>query len=178
MDKNEYIALAPIFRKVAASEVARFFAEENDREDVVQDVMLRMWEQHATLDADTKRLKGYAVTLARNRSLDILKSRRRHPLLRLLHHDDKSDDETFTFAEKATEQTPQSRLEDKEAVEIYRKAFMQLPPAWQKILLMRNDHNLTFAEIAQVLGTTESSVRGTLSKARTRLLTLIKQRMT
>lgn len=177
MDRNEYIALVPLFRKVAEAEVARFFAEESDREDVVQDVMLRMWEQHAALEADVKRLKGYAVTLARNRSLDILKSRRRHPLLRLLHHDDKNADETFSFAEKATEQTPQSRLEDKEAVEIYKKAFLQLPPAWQKILLMRGEHNLSFAEIAQALGTTESSVRGTLSKARTRLFTLIKQRM-
>ena len=42
---------------------------------------------------------------------------------------------------------------------------------------VRNVENMSFAEIAAVLGTSESSVRGLLSKARTRMVELINQQI-
>jgi RNA polymerase sigma-70 factor (ECF subfamily) len=42
---------------------------------------------------------------------------------------------------------------------------------------MRNVEGMIFAEIAAVLGTSESSVRGLLSKARTRMVELINQQI-
>ena len=51
----------------------------------------------------------------------------------------------------------------------------RLPYNWQRILLMRGEEEMSCLQIAQILGTTESSVRGTLSKAKKRMLVLIKQ---
>jgi len=39
---------------------------------------------------------------------------------------------------------------------------------------MRSEEEMSYAEIASILGTTESSARGTLSKAKAKLLELIK----
>ena len=50
-----------------------------------------------------------------------------------------------------------------------------MPYNWQRILLMRGEEEMSCLQIAQILGTTESSVRGTLSKAKKRMLVLIKQ---
>lgn len=53
----------------------------------------------------------------------------------------------------------------------------QLPYNWRTVLQMRNVEDMSFAEIAAITGMTESSVRGTLSKARKRMIELInKQR--
>ena len=45
------------------------------------------------------------------------------------------------------------------------------------MLQMRNEEEMSFADIAKIIGTTESSVRGTLSKARMRLIEIIKQQL-
>jgi RNA polymerase sigma-70 factor (ECF subfamily) len=49
----------------------------------------------------------------------------------------------------------------------------QLPYNWRKIVEMREYEKMSFAEIAAVLGTTESSCRGMMSKARSRLLQIL-----
>lgn len=51
----------------------------------------------------------------------------------------------------------------------------QLPYNWRKVVEMREYEKMSFAEIARVLGTTESSCRGLMSKARARLVQLITQ---
>ena len=60
---------------------------------------------------------------------------------------------------------------------LFAKAMAQLPYNWRTVLQMRNVEDMSFAEIAAITGMTESSVRGTLSKARKRMIELInKQR--
>ena len=65
-------------------------------------------------------------------------------------------------------------MELQETNDIFVRALQGLPYNWQRVLQMRNVEDLTFEEIARVMGTTESSVRGILSKARQRMMELIK----
>jgi RNA polymerase sigma-70 factor (ECF subfamily) len=51
----------------------------------------------------------------------------------------------------------------------------QLPEKWQIILRMRSEQHMETEDIARALGTSAGAVRGMLSKARARLLTLINQ---
>ncbi|MCQ2259521.1 MAG: sigma-70 family RNA polymerase sigma factor [Bacteroidaceae bacterium] len=68
-------------------------------------------------------------------------------------------------------------MEATESVTVYRQALKRLPYNWQKILVMRGEDEMSYTEIAQILGTTESSVRGTISKAKKKILELIKQEL-
>ena len=67
----------------------------------------------------------------------------------------------------------QQYVEDKETGDIVHRAMSQLPYNWRKIIEMREYEKMSFAEIAEVLGTTESSCRGMMSKARSRLLQIL-----
>ncbi len=69
--------------------------------------------------------------------------------------------------------TPEHYIEDKEAGDIVQRTMSQLPYNWRRIVEMREQEEMSFAEIAQVLGTSESSCRGMMSKARQRMLQLI-----
>jgi RNA polymerase sigma-70 factor (ECF subfamily) len=73
--------------------------------------------------------------------------------------------------------TPLRQLETSESDKAFTIAMNRLPYNWQRVMQMRNVENMSFAEIAAVLGTSESSVRGLLSKARTRMVEMINQQI-
>ena len=56
MDKQTYISLAPLCRSAAEAQAARYVHDEAEREDIVQDVLLKMWEQHELLQPDPQKL--------------------------------------------------------------------------------------------------------------------------
>lgn len=64
----------------------------------------------------------------------------------------------------------QSTMEEQEQQLLLKQAVSSLSNKQQAIVRMRNVENLSYAEIAAILGTTESSVRGTLSRARATLI--------
>ncbi len=165
MDRQTYISWATELRRRAVGAVATMVGSD-EAEDVAQVTMLRMWERLDELDGDKERLMAYAATTARNLAQNRRRQKRRHPLLQLLGwHDYEADG------------TPLQQMESAETGDIFEQAMSRLPYGWQAMLRMRNTEERSFTEIADILGTTESSVRGTLSKARKRLLELIKQQL-
>ena len=175
MDTKTYISLAERFRHLAMMKASQLLQNADEVEDVAQDVLLKMWERHDSLENDAKRLNAYVDTLTRNICLDRKKVQRRHPLLRLLWRHD--EEETDSEMQISSFDTPQRRIEEQEANDIYLKAMNRLPYHWRAILQMRSEEEMSYAEIASILGTTESSARGTLSKAKAKLLELIKKEL-
>lgn len=173
MTEETYISLAENLRYVAVEETFRYIQDADDVEDIAQEVMLRIWEKRAGLSSNVKMLNAYAATLARNICLDRHKIKRRHPLLlRLQWFANREDNAQM---EIPVHDTPQRQLEQTEAINAYYVAVKKLPYGWQRILRMRGEEEMSYAEIAQILGTSESSVRGTLCKAKKKVLELIKQ---
>ena len=153
--------------------MARATALLNDHdtaEDVAEEVLLKLWERHRDLHDDEDKVRHLANLMARNLSLNLLRQRRRHPILRIFYRWEREDDAPSDIPEPFT---PQHYVEDEETGNIVRSAMGQLPYNWRKIVEMREYEKMSFAEIAQVLGTSESSCRGMMSKARQRLLQLI-----
>lgn len=165
MDKHRFISWASELRQAAIS-AALALVDNEEAEDVAQETMLKMWGKVESLDDDKARVKAFAIVTAKNLAQNRLRQKRRHPLMRLLSwHDRKADD------------TPLRRLETSETDAAFARAMEQLPYNWRRVLQMRNVEDMSFAEIAAVLGTSESSVRGLLSKARTKMVELIKQQI-
>ena len=175
MDTKTYISLAERFRHLAMTKASQLLQDTDEVEDVAQEVLLKMWERHDSLENDAKRLNAYVDTLTKNICLDRRKVKRRHPILRLLWRH--KEGETDSEVQIPSFDTPQQRMEELEASDIYLRAMKRLPYHWRAIIQMRSEEEMSYAEIASLLGTTESSARGTLSKAKAKLLELIKQEM-
>ena len=137
--------------------------------------MLKLWQLRGTLSGDKKMLYAYATVLSRNLCLNRLKAKRRHPLLRLHHSDADEGDCAEEAAYVPATPGPDVALEAREAYSLCQKAVRQLPEKWRIILHMRSEQHMETDDIARALGTTAGAVRGMLSKARARLLTLINQ---
>jgi RNA polymerase sigma-70 factor (ECF subfamily) len=173
MERQKYISLVLELRQIAVAKALTLLDDYDTAEDVAGEVLLRLWEGHKDLHNDTDKVKHLAYLIARNLSLNLLRQRRRHPIMRIFHRREKDDDESFNMPDVPEPFTPQQYVEDKETNDVVLRAMSQLPYNWLKIVEMREYEKMSFAEIAAVLGTTESSCRGMMSKARSRLLQIL-----
>lgn len=80
------------------------------------------------------------------------------------NNDEEKECDTLTF------DTPHRRMELSETANLYLQALNKLPYTWQRILLMRGEEEKSYAEIAEILGTSDSSVRATLCKAKKKIM--------
>lgn len=177
MERLKYISLVAELRLIAVRKALTLLDDKEDAEDVVGEVLLRLWERHEDLRENTDEVRHLADRMTRNLALDLLRRRRRHPILRIFHRQDNGEEETGNIPDVTDSLTPQHYIEAKEAGDIVHRAMSQLPYNWRKIVEMREYEKMSFAEIAAVLGTTESSCRGMMSKARTRLLQILNRIM-
>ena len=173
MERSKYISLVTDLRQIAVARALVLLQRNEDAEDVAGEVLLRLWERHKDLRDDANEVKRLADTMARNLALDLLRHRRRHPILCIFYRQGDDDEETGNIPDIPDSFTPQHYVEDKEAGSVVQRAMHQLPYNWKRIVEMREREDMSFAEIAQVLGTSESSCRGMMSKARQRMLQLI-----
>ena len=173
MERQKYISLVVELRQIAVAKALTLLDDHDTAEDVAGEVLLRLWEGHKDLHNDADKVKHLANLMARNLSLNLLRQRRRHPILRIFHRQDNGEEETGNIPDVTDSLTPQHYIEAKEAGDIVHRAMSQLPYNWRKIVEMREYEKMSFAEIAAVLGTTESSCRGMMSKARSRLLQIL-----
>jgi RNA polymerase sigma-70 factor (ECF subfamily) len=177
MERHKYISLVGELRQIAVTRASALLNDNDMAEDVSEEVLMRLWEKHRDLHDVPDDVKHLADTMARNLSLNLLRHQRRHPVMRIFQRQKKEEfsngsDVTLTLTDDL-KSTPQQFVEDKEAADILLRAMGKLPYKWRKIVEMREWEQMSFAEIADVLGTTESSCRGMMSKARKRLLQLI-----
>ena len=176
MDKSKYISLVSQLRQHVVAKASSIIKDEDCIEDIAQEVLLKMWENADNLEDYVDRIFAYASVTARNIALNKIRSKRRHPILRLLRWGSDDEEKNANPINRiGTNTTPHHILEEKEANEAFLKALNKLPYNWQRILIMRQTEGCSFEEIARVLGTSESSVRGILSKARKRIIEQIKQ---
>ena len=173
MDRLKYISLVTELRQIAVARAMSLFDDKDDAEDVAGEVLLKLWERHKDLRDNADQVRHLADRMARNLALNLLQHRRRHPILRILYRQDSDEEGKGNIPDIPDWSTPQQYIEDKEANSIGQRAMSQLPYNWRRIVEMREQEDMSFAEIAQVLGTSESSCRGMMSKARQRMLQLI-----
>lgn len=130
--------------------VARgILGSDEEAEDVVQDAMLRLWQLR---EEPIRNPKGFARIVVRNLSLSKI---RRKPLTVDISQADIAD-------EAETERNEQ----------IYRMMALVdvLPTMQQTVLRLRHMQDMTMADIASLIGTSEVAVRQSLSRARRSIL--------
>ena len=123
---------------------AGILRDSDEAEDVVQDVLLRLWQMREQLQMPVEPL---AKVLTRNRCIDLI--RRKKPAAELT---------TAVFQE---EDQPQ-----RERIERMMKVIESLPDLQQTILRLRHMEGMDLKEIAELTGSTEVAVRKALSRAR------------
>lgn len=128
-----------------------------EAEDVVQDVFVRVLEHRRSLSA-VRDLRVWLIRIAWNLALD--RRRRIRP---------EQMDEIFAQSLVASNVPADQALDEAEHMKSVLRELERLPRGERHVLLLSAIEELETAEMAEVLGRSESAVRALLFRARTRL---------
>ena len=129
----------------------------SEAEDVVQDTFVRVLEHRASLPA-VREMRVWLVRIAWNLALD--RKRRIRP---------EQMDEIFARSLVASDLPADQALGEAQDLQAVLTEMERLPKAERHVLLLSAVEEMGTAEIAAVLGKSESAVRALLFRARTRL---------
>ncbi len=148
---DTYIPLSGSLYKVAYY----ILESEQDAEDTVQDLYIKLWNLRDTLDA-VYNPKAYCIRLLKNKCIDRIRQRSK---------------ETAELQEDILpDSTDISRVtEYKETVRRVTELIGTLPERQKKVMKMKVFENLSYDEISQKTGMSNLTLRVLLSQARSRI---------
>lgn len=147
MTASEYQIEAQRLRPLLQREARRYLSNADEAEDMVQDTLLKLWLMHHDI---TPPMDGIGKVIVRHRCIDLL--RRSRPT-----------DPVDNLAIATSDNDMQ------EHIDRMMKIIDTLPDLQQTILRLRHIEGMEMAEIAQLIGSTETAIRKALSRARMKI---------
>ena len=130
-------------------------------EDVVHDVFVKFAESLSDFKLK-KSLKGYFVTCTRNLARDRLRTKKRH-----------TDKLANIVANENETTTPAIHAQQSEFTQLLQQALQQLPIEQREAVLLKEQGNLTFKQIAELQNVSTNTVQGRYRYGLDRLRSLL-----
>jgi RNA polymerase sigma-70 factor, ECF subfamily len=141
----------------------RFVGNESAAEDVVSEVFFEAWRQAAKFEGRS-RVSTWLVAIARHKAIAAFRR----------HSDAQLDEDAATTIEDPSND-PEAAFEKKDRSAILRKCLSQLSPIHREIVDLVYYHGKSVGEVAQIIGTPESTVKTRMFYARNRIATLLEK---
>lgn len=161
MELNEFIHTVTKVRSQMLQQAQTYLNDTDDAEDVVQEALAKLWQMRQRI-YDAEKMAHMASVIVKNTSLNAIRNRKE----RETHPAPPFEGGRWMVSDDS----PQRQIEYEETRQRLQQAITQLPDKQRAVMRMRNVEQLSYTEIAQVLGTTESSVRAMICKARATLI--------
>ena len=155
-------ALARRYRRAAYLLALQLLGNRDDAMDVTQDAMLRFFTTLKSFDA-TRRVQPWLFTIVRNQVRDLWRRRQRRP------GDAIGESDALVGQLAAPQPGPEADLHRRELKERVWRALAALPAEKREIIVLRDFHDLSYSDMAQVLGIPIGTVMSRLHGARQRL---------
>jgi RNA polymerase sigma-70 factor (ECF subfamily) len=166
-DRTAFMTFYDRFSPLLFSVAARVLGDRKEAEDVLQEVMLLVWNKAGEYDPELGTLSSWGVALSRNKALDRLRSRTRR--LRLI-------EEVAIMAEESggsANPTANEVIHGRERAEMLRAAMKELPVEQRMAIELAFFTGLSQTDIAtrlqQPLGTVKARIRRGMLRLREQL---------
>ena len=152
MNLKDFTEKVVPLREELLIQAQRLSRNDDSAEDLVQEVMLRLWNMHDSLE-NHQNVKALALTILRNKYTDQWRHRKLE-----------SGKESCYEAS-----TNDNAAEMNDEMAIIRTIIKHLPPLQQQIMTMKEIEGYEAEEIIKITGCTADSLRQNLSRARRRI---------
>lgn len=139
----------PIFRYASF-----MMKNEDDAQDISQEVLIKIWQKKDELD-QVKNMRAWAITITRNKCLDLIKSRK---------------GDAFSWDENMDAplyETPYDKLRISDETNWVKSLMEKLPIDQKEVFYLRHFEGDTYKEIGETLDLDENKVKVYLHRART-----------
>lgn len=130
-----------------------------DAEDITQDVFLKAWNKSDSFQRDSN-LGTWLYAIARNTVMDAYRKRKVRSLLSLFKQ--REDGETVEPVDPDAGRT----TDNHELRDILRKTISALDEPYRSILILREVEDLSYADISDITGTPEGTLKSRLFHAK------------
>ena len=153
MELNQFkITVVPLRGKLL-NYARKLTDDSSDAEDVVQEVMLKLWNIRQKLE-EYNSIEALAVRITHNLCMDMWRSKRT---------DQVSLDQVPVVSQTVN---PERVLEGNDEIRLMREIISSLPTLQQTIIRMKDIEEYETEEIAQITGCSSESIPSNLSRAR------------
>jgi RNA polymerase sigma-70 factor, ECF subfamily len=172
-DTAAFTTLVEKYKQPVLNLAFRTLRDETEAEDLAQTVFVQAWKSTARYQPSAK-FSTWLFTIARNLCLNEIRRRKRHPAESLDQTRDDADDQPLHQVEDrrasaAPEDLLRSELEDK-----VDEALSALPENQRTALFLCRQEELSYEEIAEVLGCSLSATKSLIHRARETLKARLK----
>lgn len=165
MEQIEFEHHVAALRQKLVRYASLYLSNDAEAEDAVQEAFLKLWQLRQRIN-DAEHMQHLALLVVRNTSISMLRRRKATNSISL---------DALTPKLVCIDDMHR-KMEAQESEEWLNHCIRTLPDKQRAILEMRNVEQLSYAEIARIIGSTESSVRGLICRARNTLLQQLKNR--
>lgn len=153
MELNQFKITVVALRGKLLNYARKLTDDSSDAEDVVQEVMLKLWNIRQKLE-EYNSIEALAVRITHNLCMDMWRSKRT---------DQVSLDQVPVVSQTVN---PERVLEGNDEIRLMREIISSLPTLQQTIIRMKDIEEYETEEIAQITGCSSESIRSNLSRAR------------
>jgi len=139
----------------------------NSREDLAQEVFIRVWRSIGTL-RNPKAFKGWLNQLITNLFYDELRKRPRFPIVSM-DEPIGSDEEGATRDIADSTNTPDELAHRREIIQKVHEAIDRLPEQFKNVIILRELHGLPYEQIAVMTKTEVGTVKSRIARARAKM---------
>lgn len=141
----------------------RMIGNPEDAADLTQEAFIKAWKNLGGFQFESA-FSTWLYRLASNTCLDHLRSVKRRPQVSLTAEDSDGETQTMDFPDPAP--SPEAAVIVKEEQELLARAMDALDEQQRQILTLRAVNELSYAEIAELLGIKEGTVKSRLARTR------------
>jgi RNA polymerase sigma-70 factor (ECF subfamily) len=164
-DRAAFGELVEKYRQPLFNFICRTLRDEAESEDVAQNVFIQVYKSRDRYER-TAKFSTWLFTIARNLCLNELRRRSRHPAESLEEaHAEHEDQPRRQFEDRSQTAAPNQLLEGELAQKI-EAALASLPENQRTAILLCRQEELSYEEIATVLGCTLSATKSLIHRGR------------
>jgi len=165
-DTTAFEELIERHQSLVTGTVARMLGSNSDVEDIAQQVFIRVWKS-ARRYVPRAKFTTWLLKITRNLVFNELRRAKRRGHVSLQSEPGVED----TPLRDETNPAPDASLLESELQRAIEEAIVQLPKSQRMALVLRRYEQLSYEEIAEVLGLSVPAVKSVLFRARTELRT-------
>jgi RNA polymerase sigma-70 factor (ECF subfamily) len=164
-DTAAFTALVEKYKQPVMNLAFRTLRDETEAEDLAQTTFVQAWKSAARYEPSAK-FSTWLFTIARNLCLNEIRRRSRHPAESLDQTRDEADDQPLhQIEDRRTSAAPEALLRG-ELEHKVDEVLSALPEHQRTALLLCRQEELSYEEIAEVLGCSLSATKSLIHRAR------------
>jgi len=172
-DRAAFTELVGKYQQPVMNFIYRTLRDEAEAEDLAQNVFLQVYKSRARY-RQTAKFSTWLFTIARNLCLNELRRRSRHPADSIEETHPDNEDQPRLQIEDATALSPPEKLLQAELTHKIADAVAGLPENQRSAILLCRQEDLSYEEMAAILGCSLSATKSLIHRGRETLKEILK----